>query len=88
MKTLDLTNNEWKSDSDWKYVGLEILNRPHKKLTIILALSCASLSLVLPDFGLGGIYAATKILGIPINTERYLPRLRRIKYKIEDKLKW
>ena len=57
-KYLDFTNDSWKSEI---YLGYKIIYRPYKKLILTLSLMLASLSLIIPDLGLG-IFAGFKLL--------------------------
>ena len=60
-QTLDLINNNWKESKEWNLVGIPIITRPYKRMVLVVAACVASLSLILPDLGLG-LFGAIKLL--------------------------
>lgn len=75
------------SDVEEYIMGHIEYKTPHSKTLLTTSLGLAAISIVAPfDFGLG-IFCGLVNLGYPINYERYLPRLRRLKYNIIGRLK-
>jgi len=52
---LDLTNNNYKQDSKWQYVGLKLISRPWKRGILAISLAMCSVSVLTPDLSLGAI---------------------------------
>ena len=61
-QVLDLTNNNWKEDKKWMYVPMEIVSRPYKKVVVGVSLLIASISLLIPDFGILAFKVAPEVL--------------------------
>jgi len=55
---VDLTNNQWKNDP---LIGLQITNRPYRRVILAVFLILSSISLIIPDLGLG-MFTGFKIL--------------------------
>jgi len=57
-KYIDFTKEEWKTDS---LIGLQITSRPYKRAILSIFLILASISLIIPDMGLG-LMSGIKVL--------------------------
>ena len=58
---LDLTNNNWKNNSKWNYLGYVITKRPYRKKILALSLVLMACSAIFPDLGIG-LIGGVKIL--------------------------
>lgn len=58
---LNLTDKNWRLNTDLKYLGYKIIKRPYHRKILALSLVLMVCSVIFPDFGIG-VLGGIKIL--------------------------